>query len=609
MSGIRTCLIVLLSASAVVIGHYAPGTAAFRLAAAAHGGPSLKQPTGMKQAGTNPAPNLTERLFYQNGRMTGKLIYWHNQPWERTLFEYHDELARYSVQTMIYQGDRLALVRKDLFNTSPTEKQPDQRIESWYYHFDKDRANSLRQVDTYWPDTTLVRERQLFDNSGGLMATAIFEYDPDAARHPDESETIGSLKRMTLIGEEGEVVSDYRESIEIELHKLYSDLNLPDHEIHRRLRISQDGSRTLILVIDGGIDIGHPDLAYKIWRNPGERPNGMDDDGNGLVDDIFGISDNPRIGHPVQDLRLPRFGLPAFSHGTLVASIATEGREDVAIMAASEVTTINSSGLFPRIETLINSHGVRFTTMSFIFDRQLLAMGIGAERPHQIEQLIRNTPRTLHVAAAGNGAPINGRGFNVDRLRPDGDLVPVMLPQDNLLVVGALAADRLEREDYAAYELADFSNLGERSVDILAPGFRLCGARMGGGAICESGTSFAAPFLLNHGVLSVAKANPDLTIYQIKEILMKTVYIPDLDDPFPVRSGGILHPSRAVAAARWLKAHPEASAHNAVLAVRKAEVRPLKGESNDPVYLNSLQSFWSLRRIGRKPSWYARLKK
>ncbi len=561
------------------------------------------------RAGRNASTYRSEQFFYRNGRMTGKLVFWNNQPWERTLFEYRDDLSRYSVQTMVYHGQRLALMRKDVFNMPTEGGRSDQKIESWYYHFDKNRANGLRQVDTYWPDSTLVKERQLFDDTGGLMATAFFEYDAHRAQDADENGTVDALAHMRLINDEGEVVSDYRETTDVDLRRLLADQNLPDHEILRRLHLSEDTSRIPVLVLDGGIDISHPDLAHKIWRNSLESANGRDDDGNGLVDDIFGISDNPRLGHPVQDLRLPRYGMPPFSHGTLVASIAAQGRDNVAIMAASEITHINSSTLLPRIEKLINSHGVRFTTMSFIFDRQLLTMGVGAQRPHQIDRLIRNTPDTLHVAAAGNGAPINGRGFNVDRFRRENDLVPVMLPYDNLLVVGALETDRLAFEDYPAYRLADFSNVGELSVDILAPGVRLCGAGMGGGMVCESGTSFAAPYLLNHGVLSVAEANPDLTIYEIKEILMKTAYIPDLDQPFPVRSGGILHPGRAVAAARWLAAHPGRSVQNAVLAVRRAEVSPLRGEGNDPAYFKSLNAFWRLRRIDRAAALHAESKK
>jgi hypothetical protein len=556
------------------------------------------------------APCSTEQIFYHNGRMTGKLIFWNNQPWERTLFEYDDERSLYSVQTMIYHGEKISTVRKDLFQSSATGTETDQKLETWYYYFDKDRANALRQVDTYWPNTTLVKERQLFDETGGLKATAIFEYDPDADNHePDGNQNVPTVTRMTLIDEFGETRSDYRETTDLDLVALYGDQNLTEAEIHRRTAVFQDRTRAPILVMDGGIDISHPDIAYKLWRNPDEYPNGEDDDGNGLVDDIYGISDNPRLGQPVQDLLLPRFGLPTFSHGTLVASIAAHGREDVAIMAASEITTIHSSYILPRVELFIKSHGVRYTNMSFIFDRQLLAMGAGAERTYQIRQLIQNTPQTLHIVAAGNGAPINGKGFNVDKYRQPGDLVPVMLPQANLLVVGALDTDHLDLEDYSAYELADFSNVGELSVDILAPGTRMCGAQMGGGTTCQDGTSFAAPYVLNHGVLNVARANPDLDIYEIKEILMKTAYVPDLDYPFPVRSGGILHPQRAVAVAKWLVQHPDASVDAAVLAVRRAEPHPIAGESNAEPYLNALKSFWALRRLGDTQPRYARADK
>jgi hypothetical protein len=301
--------------------------------------------------------------------------------------------------------------------------------------------------------------------------------------------------------------------------------------------------------------------------------------------------------------------MPAFSHGTLVTSIAVEGREDAAIMAASEITIIHSPEILPRVERFIKSHGVRYTNMSFIFDKQLLATGAGAERIYQIQQLIKNTPETLHIVAAGNGTPINGKGFNVDTFRESGDLVPAMLPQDNTLVVGALDTDRLNLDDYPIYELADFSNVGEISVDILAPGTRMCGAQMGGGITCQDGTSFAAPYVLNHGVLNVVRANPGLNVYTIKEILMKTAYVPDLDYPFPVRCGGILHPQRAVAAARWLARHPDASVDEAVLAVRRDEPYPIAGESNTESYFSALKSFWALHRLGDSQPWYARVDK
>jgi len=58
----------------------------------------------------------------------------------------------------------------------------------------------------------------------------------------------------------------------------------------RDLLAGRQPARTiLVAVIDGGVDTAHVDLKDALWRNPDETPgNGMDDDGNGYVDDIFG---------------------------------------------------------------------------------------------------------------------------------------------------------------------------------------------------------------------------------------------------------------------------------------------------------------------------------
>ena len=70
----------------------------------------------------------------------------------------------------------------------------------------------------------------------------------------------------------------------------------------------------LVMVTDTGIDYKHPDLVDNIWTNPGEIPeNGIDDDGNGVIDDIHGYNafDNDRAGDPMDDN----------GHGTQAAGI------------------------------------------------------------------------------------------------------------------------------------------------------------------------------------------------------------------------------------------------------------------------------------------------
>jgi len=67
---------------------------------------------------------------------------------------------------------------------------------------------------------------------------------------------------------------------------------------------AQRGSPDVVIaILDSGMDLDHDDLWDNIWENAGEIPsNGVDDDGNGFVDDVYGydfVGDNP--GSPYDD--------------------------------------------------------------------------------------------------------------------------------------------------------------------------------------------------------------------------------------------------------------------------------------------------------------------
>lgn len=90
--------------------------------------------------------------------------------------------------------------------------------------------------------------------------------------------------------------------------------------------ITTGDSAVTIGIMDTGVDMGHPDLAARIWTNPGEiAGNGLDDDGDGYVDDVhgwdFGLGSNDPDPRPIFESD-PPFSIDVGFHGTFVAGLA-----------------------------------------------------------------------------------------------------------------------------------------------------------------------------------------------------------------------------------------------------------------------------------------------
>ena len=90
---------------------------------------------------------------------------------------------------------------------------------------------------------------------------------------------------------------------------------------------TRPGEHVVVAVIDTGLDVGHPDIAANLWRNPAEIPgNEIDDDGNGFVDDIIGWDFVNADGTP-EDL---------VGHGTHVSgTIAARGDNEIGVIGVA----------------------------------------------------------------------------------------------------------------------------------------------------------------------------------------------------------------------------------------------------------------------------------
>ena len=220
----------------------------------------------------------------------------------------------------------------------------------------------------------------------------------------------------------------------------------------------------IVAVVDSGVALDHPDLTLSLNINTRELndPLGVDDDGNGYVDDFAGYD-----FYSVDSLASDENG-----HGTLVASLIAAGQNNriggvgicptARIMPLRAFDQFGQAGVpkFARVSDVVQAYeyarqnGARIVNCSF-----------GGSSFSSTELLTLrglSSAGVLVVAAAGNGG-IDGRGDNND-LTPQ---YPASYDVENLIAVAA--QDR-------SGSLAGFSNYGPTRVHLAAPGTQIFGA-------------------------------------------------------------------------------------------------------------------------------------
>jgi hypothetical protein len=402
----------------------------------------------------------------------------------------------------------------------------------------------------------------------------------------------GELESFSIFDSTGRLLRYYKENIGVDIPSMIRKSNLSPAETERRIQIHQNSKREPIVVIDTGFDISHPNIGYKLWSNPIDPVDGIDNDGNGWIDDLFGWYSDPspivtKESNEITERQafLDESGIRVpFSHGTHVASLALRDVEDFALVGFAG--DFSAHDFLNKISEFLNKKNVRFVNMSFGFGDSQSPFSMNNAARDTLESVIRDRTNTLFFVAAGN-TPLD---LDADGYRD----YPASFQYNNLFVVGALDRGEFDESTISRSKIADFSTWGHRSVDLFAPGQDVLGAVPGGGSLKVSGTSMAAPLVMNVA-LKVANIAPKLSILEIKELMMKTVYIPALDRPMLALSGGALSPRRAYLAARL--AARGMSVEASALEARRLDLQDPQRDPKDEVDLNQLVQFWRSRKL------------
>lgn len=258
------------------------------------------------------------------------------------------------------------------------------------------------------------------------------------------------------------------------------------------------GSRQIVVaVIDTGVDVKHEDLSQNLWKNPGETgldskgrdkaTNGVDDDGNGFTDDVYGwnfVSNNSDL-------------TDNHGHGTHIAGIigAEAGNGKGIVGIAPQVSMMTLKYFDPKVPNTDNlkntvnaiRYVVKMKTKYGVPVGIINYSGGGTEASTEERAAVEEARQAgiLFVAAAGN------ERSNSDKHK----YYPADYGLSNIISVTAIDPST---------EVLPSSNYGIQTVDIAAPGQNILSTLPKNSYGYMTGTSQATAFVTGAAVLVMA---------------------------------------------------------------------------------------------------------
>lgn len=265
----------------------------------------------------------------------------------------------------------------------------------------------------------------------------------------------------------------------------------------------------VVAVIDIGVDINHEDLEGKIWINKDEIPgNGIDDDKNGFVDDVYGwnfFDGNNNISNINYDTYNNNY---VMEHGTHVAATiagisdnnkgiaGVAGKVDVKIMP---IKILGGPFGTTNISDAFTSNMVKAIKYAQDNGADIVNMSFGGVYVDITEMTLIKNSKMLFIAAAGND------GLNNDEVRTS----PASYGFNNIISVANI---NCSGQLYS-------SNYGKNTVDIAAPGTSIYSGIPNNKYKMLTGTSMATPMVTGIATLLYA-LDKDMTAIKAKRIIL-----------------------------------------------------------------------------------------
>lgn len=267
----------------------------------------------------------------------------------------------------------------------------------------------------------------------------------------------------------------------------------------------------VVAVVDTGIEYTHEDLKANMFVNAGELAgNGKDDDGNGVIDDVYGANFVNNSGDPLDDN----------GHGTHVAgTVGAVGNNGVGVagvcwsvpLLAVKFLDANGSGSLSNAVLSLNyvagmkqlyqnSNGKQGANIVAVN----ASWGTSADSVALKDAIQRlGDLNILFVAAAGNSASDNDAS----------PTYPANYPLPNIISVAASTTGD---------KIALFSNFGKTSVSLTAPGVKIRSTYLNNSYANLDGTSMAAPHVTG-AVALLSAYHPEFTMLQLRDRILQGV--------------------------------------------------------------------------------------